>query len=61
MSKFTPKELKQSLLNGLTLMESKDRTKTAWVEYHEIDLYIKAGFVIFNEEKSELYRNVNRV
>ena len=53
MGKFKKAEVKKSLLNGITLMTNK--VDFQWVEFYEIENYIKRGYYIFNDEKRNLY------
>lgn len=53
MAKFTPKEMKTSLKEGLSLLEKGD--KFIWAEFHEIESACQRGFVIVNPEKRSYF------
>lgn len=58
MAKFTTGQLKKSLFDNITLMESTDKDGLhdyVWAEFHEIESYINDGFKIFNNDKAIFY------
>jgi hypothetical protein len=58
MAKFTKKELKQSLIDGLTLVKISDKDDWAWCEFHELKYYLSKRYEIFNDEKRELFNKM---
>lgn len=60
MSKFTKSEMKKSLLENITLME-KDVNDWKWVEFEEIDLHLKQGYVIVNDEKRDFFNKMRKM
>lgn len=63
MGKFNPttedpKALKISLLTGITLMIRAD--EFVWAEYSEIPKYLEERFLIFNDTKRSLYKDMMR-
>lgn len=59
MTTFTEKELKQSLINNITLMQKGEIFE--WVTFSEIYAFLANGFDIFNDEKKELYHNKKKM
>lgn len=59
VAKFTKTEMKKSLLENISLMESDDGS-SVWAEYHEIPIFIKMGYYLFNDEKRTLYISLQK-
>ena len=57
MAKFTPREMKKSLREGLSLMDRGD--KFIWVQYHEIESAYQQGFTLVNSEKRKYFERRN--
>ena len=58
MSKFTKKEMKKSLLDGISLVFNPLKViDWKWVEYDELKDAYKKGYVLFNNDKREFFEH----